>query len=338
VSDLYLDACRGRPVPRPPVWLMRQAGRYLPEYREVRSRVDFLTLCSTPELAAKVTVQPVERLGVDAAILFSDLLVPAPAMGLDLAFDPGPVIGNPVRSAADVRRLRVPEPRQEIPAVYETIRIVRRELEGRVPLIGFGGAPFTLAAYLVEGRGTRAFETWKRMIYAEPAVARSLLDVLAQVQERYLVAQVEAGAQAIQVFDTWAGLLPAGDLEEFAVGPARRVIEAVRSTGVPVTYFALDVAHGWDVVARCGADVIGVDWRSSLGAADAALGKRFTLQGNLDPCVLLADPEIVVQRTRAMLEEGRRLRGHVANLGHGILPETPVECAQAFVDEVKRFR
>ena len=336
MSDLYLDACRGRPVPRPPVWLMRQAGRYLPEYREVRSRVDFLTLCSTPELAAKVTVQPVERLGVDAAILFSDLLVPAPAMGLDLTFDPGPVIGNPVRSAADVRRLRVPEPRLEIPAVYETIRIVRRELEGRVPLIGFGGAPFTLAAYLVEGRGTRAFETWKRMIYAEPAVARSLLDVLAQVQERYLVAQVEAGAQAIQVFDTWAGLLPAGDLEEFAVGPARRVIEAVRSTGVPVTYFALDVAHGWDVVARCGADVIGVDWRSSLSAADAALGKRFTLQGNLDPCVLLADPEIVVRRTRAMLEEGRRLRGHIANLGHGILPETPVECAQAFVETVKR--
>jgi len=336
VSDLYLRACRGLPVPRPPVWLMRQAGRYLPEYREVRGKVDFLTLCQTPELAARVTVQPVDRLGVDAAILFSDLLVPAPSMGLELTFDPGPVIGNPVRSAADVKKLRVPDPAQEIPSVYETIRLVRRELDGRVPLIGFGGAPFTLAAYLVEGHGTRSFETWKRMIYAAPEVATELLDLLARVQERYLVAQVEAGAQAIQVFDTWAGLLPASELEKFAVGPARRVIEAVRATGVPVTYFALDVAHGWDVVAKCGADVIGVDWRSSLKGADAALGGRFVLQGNLDPCVLLANPETVARRTRAMLEDGRGLRGHVANLGHGILPQTPVECAQAFVETVKK--
>ena len=338
MSDLYLDACRGRPVPRPPVWLMRQAGRYLPEYREVRSRVDFLTLCRTPELAAQVTVQPVERLGVDAAILFSDLMVPAPPMGLELAFDPGPVIANPVRTTQDVRALRDYEPREALPFVYESIRLVRRELDGRVPLIGFGGAPFTLAAYLVEGRGTRSFETWKRMIYAEPKLARELLDKLAEVQARYLVAQVEAGAQAIQVFDTWAGLLPAGDLEEFAVAPARRVIAAVQATGVPVTYFALDVAHGWDVVASVGADVIGVDWRSSLAGADAALGKRFVLQGNLDPCVLLSNPETVARRTRSMIEEGRGLRGHVANLGHGILPETPVECAQAFVEEVKRSR
>jgi len=336
MSDLYLRACRGLPVPRPPVWLMRQAGRYLPEYREVRSRVDFLTLCSTPELAAQVTVQPVDRLGVDAAILFSDLLVPAPAMGLGLTFDPGPVIDRPVRTVADVRALRVPEVREEIPHLYETIRIVRRELDGRVPLIGFGGAPFTLAAYLVEGHGTRSFETWKRMIYAAPEVARELLDLLARVQERYLVAQVEAGAQAIQVFDTWAGLLPAGDMEEFAVAPARRVIEAVKGTGVPVTYFALDVAHAWEAVATCGADVIGVDWRSTLSGADAALGGRFVLQGNLDPCVLLADPDTVSRRTRSMVEEGRRLKGHVANLGHGILPGTPVECAQAFVDAVKR--
>jgi len=335
VSDLYLRAARGESVPRPPVWLMRQAGRYLPEYREVRSKVDFLTLCSTPELAAKVTIQPIDRLGVDAAILFSDLMVPAPPMGLELTFDPGPVIANPVRTEADVRALRIPDPAEEIPHVYETIRIVRRELAGRVPLIGFGGAPFTLAAYLVEGHGTRSFETWKRMIYAAPEVAKQLLDVLAKVQERYLVAQVEAGAQAIQVFDTWAGLLARGDMEEFAVAPARRVIEAVKRTGVPVTYFALDVAHAWDVVATSGADVIGVDWRSSLRSADAATGKRFVLQGNLDPCVLLADPKTVAARTRAMLEEGRTLRGHIANLGHGILPNVSVECAQAFVDTVK---
>ena len=335
MSDLYLRAARGESVPRPPVWLMRQAGRYLPEYRDVRSKVDFLTLCQTPELAAKVTIQPIDRLGVDAAILFSDLLVPAPAMGLELTFDPGPVIARPVRAEADVKALRIPDPAEEIPYVYETIRIVRRELAGRVPLIGFGGAPFTLAAYLVEGHGTRSFETWKRMIYAAPEVARQLLELLAKVQAKYLVAQVEAGAQAIQVFDTWAGLLPRNDLEEFAVAPARKVIEAVKATGVPVTYFALDVAHAWDVVAECGADVIGVDWRSSLKSADAALGRRFVLQGNLDPCVLLADPKTVEQRTKAMIEEGRSLKVHIANLGHGILPSVPVECAQAFVDTIK---
>ena len=333
MSDLYLRAARGEPVPRPPVWLMRQAGRYLPEYREIRAKVDFLTLCSTPDLAAEVTIQPVRRLGVDAAILFSDIMVTAPPMGLELTFDPGPVIANPVRTTQDVRALRGYEPREEVPFVYESIRLIRRELD--VPLIGFGGAPFTLAAYLVEGHGSRSFETWKRMIYAAPEVARELLDVLARVQEKYLVAQVEAGAQAIQVFDTWAGLLPRGDMEEFAVAPARRVIEAVKRTGVPVTYFALDVAHAWDVVATSGADVIGVDWRSSLTLADAALGNRFVLQGNLDPCVLLSDPETVARRTRAMIEEGRGLRGHIANLGHGILPNVPVECAQAFVETVK---
>lgn len=337
MSDLYLRAARGESVPRPPVWLMRQAGRYLPEYREVRRKVDFLTLCSTPELAAKVTIQPVDRLGVDAAILFSDLLVPAPAMGLDLTFDPGPVIARPVRTEADVRALRVPDPVAEIPYVYETIRIVRRELAGRVPLIGFGGAPFTLAAYLVEGHGTRSFETWKRMIYLAPELATELLDLLAKVQARYLTAQVEAGAQAIQIFDTWAGLLPRGDLEEFAVAPARRVIDAVKRTGVPVTYFALDVAHGWDIVAKSGADVIGVDWRSSLKSTNEATGKRFVLQGNLDPCVLLTDPQTVASRTKAMIEEGRDLKGHIVNLGHGILPNVPVESAQAFVDTVKAF-
>jgi uroporphyrinogen decarboxylase len=322
-------------VPRPPVWLMRQAGRYLPEYREVRRQVDFLTLCTTPELAAKVTLQPIDRLGVDAAILFSDLLVTAPAMGLKLAFNPGPVVDPPVRSREDVLRLRVPEPEAEIPYLYETIRILRRELSGRVPLIGFGGAPFTMAAYLVEGEGSRTFEQWKRMIFADPALAHALLDVVAAAQARFLVAQVEAGAQAIQVFDTWAGLLPAGDFREFALLPARRVIDEVRATGVPVVYFALDAAHAWGTIRDCGADVVGVDWRSSLGDAHAALGGGFALQGNLDPCALLADPETVRRRTIGMLESARGLPGHIANLGHGILPATPVESAVAFVETVK---
>ena len=334
-DDLYLRACRGESVPRPPVWLMRQAGRYLPEYREVRRKVDFLTLCTTPDLAAEVTIQPVDRLGVDAAILFSDLLVPAPAMGLKLEFTPGPVIDPPVRSKAMIEALHAADPEAEIPYVYETIRILRRALEGRVPLIGFGGAPFTLAAYLVEGEGSRSFEHWKRMLFAEPALAHALLDFLAEAQSRYLVAQARAGAQAIQVFDTWAGLLPAADFREFALDPARRVIEAVRATGVPVVYFALDAAHAWSTIRECGADVVGVDWRSALTDADAALGHGFALQGNLDPCVLLAEPETVRRRTRAMLESARGLPGYVANLGHGILPGTPVESALAFVDTVK---
>lgn len=337
-SDLFLRACVGLPVPRPPVWLMRQAGRYLPEYREVRRQVDFLTLCTTPELAAKVTLQPIDRLGVDAAILFSDLLVTAPGMGLRLAFNPGPVIDPPVRSREDVSRLRVPEPEAGAPYLYETIRILRRELDGRVPLIGFGGAPFTMAAYLVEGEGSRTFEQWKRMIFADPGLAHALLDTVAATQARFLVAQVEAGAQAIQVFDTWAGLLPAGDFREFALEPARRVIDAVRSTGVPVVYFALDAAHAWSTIRDCGADVVGVDWRSSIPDAAAALAGKFALQGNLDPCALLADAETVRRRTVAMLESARGLRGHIANLGHGILPGTPVDSAVAFVQAVKGWK
>ena len=334
-ADLFLRACRKEPVPRPPVWLMRQAGRYLTEYREIRRRVDFMTLCTTPDLAAEVTVQPVDRLGVDAAILFSDLLVPAPAMGLTLSFVPGPVIDPPVRTRAAVDALESYEPEEDLPHVYETIRILRRALDGRVPLIGFGGAPFTLAAYLVEGEGSRAFGHWKRMIFAEPHLADALLDTLVVSQTAYLVAQARAGAQAIQLFDTWAGLLPAADFRRFALDPARRVIQAVRAAGVPVIYFALDAAHAWSAIRDCGADVVGVDWRSSLEDAGAALGSGYALQGNLDPCVLLSDPDTVRRRTREMLETARGAAGYVANLGHGILPDTPVECAAAFVAAVK---
>jgi uroporphyrinogen decarboxylase len=310
---------------------MRQAGRYLPEYREVRKKVDFLTLCRTPELAAQVTLQPIERLGVDAAILFSDILVPAPAMGLNLDFNPGPVVDPPVRTTDDVARLVVPEIEQEVPFVYETIRILRRELAGRVPLIGFAAAPFTLAAYLVEGEGSRSFGQWKRMLYAAPEVAHALLDKTTQTTIGYLVAQVRAGAQAIQLFDTWAGLVSAQDYAAFSLPYVKHVLEAVRSEGVPTIYFALDAAHATREVATCGADVLGADWRAPLR------GTR-VLQGNLDPCVLLADADTVRRRTRAMLADGARLPAHIANLGHGIFPETPVDNAIAFVETVKEFR
>ncbi len=330
-NDLFLRACRGERGSRPPVWLMRQAGRYLPEYREVRKKVDFLTLCRTPELAAQVTLQPIDRLGVDAAILFSDILVPAPAMGLNLDFNPGPVVDPPVRTADDVARLVVPEIEQEVPFVYETIRILRRELAGRVPLIGFAAAPFTLAAYLVEGEGSRSFGQWKRMLYGAPEVAHGLLDKTTETTIRYLVAQVRAGAQAIQLFDTWAGLVSATDYATFSLPYVKRVLAAVAAEGVPTIYFALNAAHAASEVATCGADVLGADWRTPLSGAHP-------LQGNLDPCVLLADVATVRRRTRAMLEDGTRLPAHIANLGHGIFPETPVDNAIAFVERVKGFR
>ena len=330
-TDLFLRACRGQRGSRPPVWIMRQAGRYLPEYREVRKKVDFLTLCRTPELAAQVSLQPIDRLGVDAAILFSDILVPAPAMGLNLDFNPGPVVDPPVRTADDVARLAVPEIEKEARFVFETIRILRRELAGRVPLIGFAAAPFTLAAYLVEGEGSRTFGQWKRMLYAAPEVAKALLDKTTETTIRYLVAQVRAGAQAIQLFDTWAGLVSAQDYAAFSLPYVKRVLAAVAAEGVPTIYFALDAAHAAAEVATCGADVLGADWRTPLRGTHP-------LQGNLDPSVLLADVATVRRRTRAMLDDGAALPGHIANLGHGILPETPVDNAIAFVETVKAFR
>ena len=337
-TDLFLKACRGEPVPRPPVWLMRQAGRYLPEYRDVRKSVDFLTLCKTPELAARVSLQPIDRLGVDAAILFSDILIPAMAMGLKLDFVPGPVVDPPVRSADAVKRLVIPEVEHELPFVYETIRMLRRELSGRVPLIGFAAAPFTLSAYLTEGEGSRTFEHWKRMLYAAPEIAEALLEKTTETTTRYVVAQVRAGAQAIQIFDTWAGLVSAEDYAAFSLPYVRRVLDAVRVLGVPTIYFALDAAHAATHVARCGADVIGVDWRTGLVDASQALGFAPRLQGNLDPCVLLSDVSTVRRRTQSMLEDGRRLAGHIANLGHGILPGTPVDNAIAFVETVKNWK
>jgi uroporphyrinogen decarboxylase len=335
VNDLFLRACRRQPVERTPIWMMRQAGRYLPEYRAIRSKVDFVTLCKTPDLAAEVTIQPIDRLGVDAAILFSDILIPAEPMGLAVTFNPGPVLDPPVRRVEDVDALRVPDPEETVPFVYDTIRILRRELAERVPLIGFGAAPFTLAAYLVEGGGSKNFEHLKQLLYAEPVVAHRLLDKCAATLSSYLAAQVRAGAQAIQIFDTWAGLLDPGDYREFALRYARRVLDSLRESGVPRIYFALDAAHLLDDVRECGADVIGLDWRTSLTEAARRLGPGVALQGNLDPVTLLAPPAVIEKRARRVVAEGSAASGHVFNLGHGILPTTPVEHARALVDAVR---
>jgi uroporphyrinogen decarboxylase len=335
LNDLFLRACRRQPVERTPIWMMRQAGRYLPEYRAIRSRVDFVTLCKTPELAAEVTIQPIDRLGVDAAILFSDILIPAEPMGPVVTFNPGPVLDPPVRRAEDVDKLRVPDPEETVPFVYETIRILRRELAERVPLIGFGAAPFTLAAYLVEGGGSKNFEHFKQLIYAEPVVAHRLLEKCAATLECYLAAQVRAGAQAIQLFDTWAGLLDPGDYREFALRYARRVLESLREAGVPRIYFALDASHLLEDIRGCGADVIGLDWRTPLAEGARRLGPAFALQGNLDPTALLAPPAVIEKHARRIVAEGSAATGHVFNLGHGILPTTPVEHARALVDAVR---
>jgi uroporphyrinogen decarboxylase len=334
MNDLFLRACRGEPVERTPVWLIRQAGRSLPDYRSVRERVDFVTLCRTPELAARVSLEPLDRLGVDAVIFFSDILVPAEALGLEVAFRPGPVVDRPVRSAGDVARLAETDPEESVPFVYETLRLLRRALDGRAPLIGFAGAPFTLAAYLVEGRGTRGFPRMRSLLVAEPAMAHRLLELVARVTERYLAAQVRAGAQAVQLFDTWAGLLAPDAYREFALRYARQVLEGLRGSGVPRIYFAVDAAHLLEAIGEAGADVLGVDWRVDLDEAARRIGGKPILQGNLDPAALLAPPPAIVRSAERVLARARGLGGHVFNLGHGVLPGTPLEHLETLVRTV----
>jgi len=335
MNDLpFLRACRGEPVKRTPIWIMRQAGRYLPEYRDVRAKIDFLTLCKTPELAARVTLQPIERFGMDAAILFSDILIPAEALGLRFDFRPGPVLERPVRDAAAISRLSGDDPRETVPFVFETVRILRRELAGRTPLIGFAASPLTLAVYLVEGGGSKNFEHVKALLYGDPGSAHALLEKVARLTTDYLRAQVDAGAQAIQLFDTWAGLFDPASYAEFGLRYARLVLDELADAGVPRIYFALDSNHLLEQIRGCGADVIGADWRLPLDTVSERLGGGFPLQGNLDPCVLFGPQADVERRAREVLESARGLRGHVFNLGHGVLPATPIGNVETLVRTV----
>lgn len=334
----FMKACRGEPVDRTPVWIMRQAGRYLPEYREIRNKYDFLTMCRTPELAAEVTLQPVRRLGVDAAILFADILLPLPGMGLELSFaaNEGPVLGNPIRSLDDARRLRLHEPAETLPYVMETIRILRRELEGKVPLIGFAGAPFTLASYMIEGGGSREYRLTKSLMWNAPEAWSTLMEKLAEVTLRYLKTQVEAGAQALQLFDSWAGALSPADYREYVLPYSRRILEGLKETGVPVIHFAHHASAYLELVREAGGDVIGLDWRIEMGEARRRLGKEVPVQGNLDPMTLFAPPETIEARVAEILEQAGP-RGHIFNLGHGIHKETPVEHVVALVEAVHRL-
>ncbi len=330
-KELFLRACRGESVPRVPVWMMRQAGRYLPEYREIRAKHAFLEVCKTPELAVEVSLQPFRRLGVDAVIVFSDILIPAEAMGLKLELgDAGPNLPEPVRTKADVDRLRLFDPEMETGFLPEAIRRILAEIGRDVPVLGFAAAPWTLACYMVEGRAREGFATAKSLLYHEPRTFRQLLHRIAEATIPYLKAQIAAGAAAVQLFDTWCGELSLRDYEEFAL-PATQEIVSGLGGKAPVIYYTKTSNHLLPAVALSGANVLSVDWRVNLRTLRDALGQRVALQGNVDPAVLFGPQEKI---RCATLETVSALRGegHILNLGHGILPNTPVENARLFIE------
>ena len=337
-NDLFLRACRRLPAPRRPVWIMRQAGRYLPDYREVRRQVDFFTLCRTPELVARVTLQPVDQLGVDAAIVFSDILVVPQAMGMELEMveGTGPVFPHPIRTRADADALR--QARAEgLRYVTDAIAQTKRALAGRVPLIGFAGSPWTLLCYMVEGRGSKDFRYAKELLYREPELARRLLATLADGVAEFLAAQLAAGADAVQIFDTWGGLLGPTQYREFDLWYVNRIIGRLPYDRGPLILFSRGVHHSYDEMADSGADVLGLDWTAGLAEVRARVGDRVALQGNLDPVALYADPRRITSETHAMLAAFGDGPGLVANLGHGIRPDTDPDHARAFVRAVQEY-
>ena len=338
MNDTFLKVLRGVKTSYTPIWIMRQAGRYLPEYRRVREKVDFLTLCKTPELAAEVTMQPVNALGVDAAILFSDILIPVEAMGMRLDFSEkhGPSLSEPIRSRPLLERLRIPDPEADLLFVPETVRMLKSVL--KVPLIGFSGAPFTLATYMIEGGGSRNFLTTKRMMYLDRGLWDGLMEKITGTVIAYLRAQIKAGADAVQLFDTWAGALSPDDYRDYALPYVKRVTRELAGLGAPIIYFVNGCAGLLKEVKTCGAGAVGIDWRIDIGDAAKMLGEELVVQGNLDPCALFAAPDEIRRKAGRTLEEARGAKGHVFNLGHGILPEVPVENAKALVDFVHEWK
>jgi uroporphyrinogen decarboxylase len=335
IMNTFLAACRREKTSYTPVWLMRQAGRYMEEYRKLRAQYGFLELCKTPDLAAEITVTPVERLGVDAAILFADILLILEPMGVDLEYTKGdgPVIHNQVSSRTHVEQLVEFDPQEALPFVYETVRKSCAALNGKVPLIGFAGAPFTLASYLIEGGGSRNYLKTKKLIYSNPGAWRPLMERLSSVIAQYLNAQIAAGAEAVQLFDSWAGCLSPEDYERFVLPHTRATIAGV-TPGVPVIHFSTGTGGFLTSLRAAGGDVIGVDWRVNLDAAWACLGHDIAIQGNLDPAVLLSSPRDIRRRVEEILRRANGRPGHIFNLGHGVLPETPVENVKAMVEAV----
>ena len=337
-SNLFLRACRRQPVPRTPVWFMRQAGRYLEEYRRLRAHHSLLELCRTPALAAEITVMAVEKLGVDAAIIFADLLLPAQAMGMSLDFvkGEGPVLADPIRTEQAVRRLHRPQD-GELDCVAEAIRTTRTRLAGRVPVIGFAGAPFTLASYMIEGGASRDFLHTKQMMYQRPALWQELVDHLVGVLSEYLGNQVAAGAAALQIFDSWVGCLGPEEYRRYVLPGTRALFRSAAALGVPVIHFGTGTASLLELMREAGGDVIGVDWRVDLVSAWQRIGFDRAIQGNLDPALLFGPPDKLCGRVEQILQSVAGRPGHIFNLGHGILPGTPVENVQAVVEAVHRF-
>jgi len=333
-NDRFLRACRRQPVDATPVWFMRQAGRYLPEYRALRERYGFLELCRQPELAAEITWMPLRRFAVDAAILFSDLSLPLLGMGVPVALaeGTGPVIEAPIRRPADLARLRPLEPEADLPFVLETIRQLRSALP--VPLIGFIGGPFTMACYLVEGRASRDFSRVRAMMFGEPRAWRALMEILTESLIRYARAQIAAGAHALQIFESWIGALNPLDYRAAVHPYLRRLIRALRPAGIPVIVFGTGTAALLEDLAAAGGDVIGLDWRVPLDAAWSRLGEGVAVQGNLDPAVLLAPFEVVADHAARILRQAGGRPGHIFNTGHGLLPETPPDTVARLVDWV----
>jgi uroporphyrinogen decarboxylase len=337
-STRFLDALARRPVDCPPVWFMRQAGRYMAEYRQLRQKHTILDICRTPELSCEVTLQPLNRFDFDAGIIFADILLPLEPMGVDFEFakGEGPVIHHPVRTAADVDALRVEGVTEKLSYVLDAIRLVVRELDGRVPLIGFGGAPFTLASYMIEGGGSRNYAHAKRLMYTEPVVWHRLMDKLTRIQASFLLAQYEAGAAVVQVFDSWVGCLSPSDYREFVFPHMQTLFDALKEKAVPSIHFGTGTAELLTMMRDAGGDVIGVDWRTNLDEAWARLGNGVGVQGNLDPMVLLAPPAVIEQRVADILKRVNGRPGHIFNLGHGIIPETPLEGVEAAIQAVHR--
>lgn len=342
-NDLFLRACKKLPVERTPVWIMRQAGRYLPEYRSVRAKADFLTMCKTPELAADVTIQPVNIIGVDTAIIFSDILVIPEAMGMTLEMNEGkgPVFPNPIRTENDAKKLKEIDPYKDLKFVMDAVSLTKKELNGRVPLIGFAGSPWTLLTYMVEGKGSKNFSEIKKLIYNNPKLAHSVLDKLSKSVSEYLSAKIQSGANAVQIFDTWGGILSPDDFREFSLQYIVKLIAELKRKDEPVIVFAKGVHYCVEELANSGADVVGLDWTMDLFDVRKKIGNKVALQGNLDPTVLYADKDRIRNEVVKVLNSFGEGSGHIFNLGHGILPDVDPENAKAMVqfvkEESKRF-
>ena len=335
-ADRFLAATRRRPTDCTPIWFMRQAGRCLAGYRELRERYDILTLTRTPELCARVTLMPVEEFGVDAAVMYADIMLPLVGMGVPFSIDPGvgPIIHSPVRSRAAIDELRIVDPREATPDLFEAIRMVRTELDSRQVVIGFAGGPFTVASYMIEGGATKDFAHTKGLLYGEPARWHRLMETLTEVTIRYLRAQVDAGAQVVQLFDSWAGALSRDAYEAHVLPYSTRIFRALRDSDTPTIHFSTNTAHLLEVMAGAGSDVISVDWRLPLDEAWTRVGAHLGIQGNLEPAALIGSFDVAASEARTVLARAAGRPGHIFNLGHGVLPQTPSDSLRRLVELV----